>query len=266
LFICFNHQIPNFRNPETFNEKVNWRILNDRRQLLEFSCDKLAMKEHVRALDIPRVRIPRTVWVGDNVRQLVDVGLPEHWVLKPNNRSGLVYFGHERPDVESLVTITQSWSRSVQADDMHEWAYSKARSTLLVEELIGKPNSPPADYKFFVFSGKVEAVQVDVDRHSMHQRRYYLPDWSPLEVSGGNHPLAPIEAPPTNLAEMISVAEEIAYSFDFMRVDLYSVGGATVFGELTPYSGSGLDRFIPESFDIELGRRWQLPDFESEAS
>jgi hypothetical protein len=263
LFICFNHQIPNFRNPETFNEKVNWRILNDRRELLEFSCDKLAMKEYVHALDVPRVQVPRTIWVGDSIRQLADVKLPEHWVLKPNNRSGLVYFGCGRPDAGSLAAITRSWSRSVQADDMHEWAYSKARATLLVEELIGKPGSPPSDYKFFVFSGKVAAVQVDVDSHSMHQRRYYRPDWTPLEVSGGNHPLAPIEAPPPNLAEMISVAEELARPFDFMRVDLYSIDGSTVFGELTPYSGSGLDRFIPGSFDIELGSRWQLPDFES---
>jgi hypothetical protein len=266
LFLCFNRQIPNFRKPTTFNEKVNWRILNDRRQLLEFSCDKLAMKEYVRAIDIPTVRIPRTIWVGDSVRGLENSDLPERWVLKPNNRSGLVYFGSGRPNVASLVTITRAWSRSVQADDMHEWAYSKARSALLVEEFLGKNGSPPADYKFYVFSGIVAAVQVDVGRHSLHQRRYYLPDWSPLEVSGGNHPLAPIEAPPVNLADMISVAGEIGRPFDFMRVDLYSVEGATVFGEVTPYSGSGLDRFIPRSFDFELGRRWQLPHFKPEVN
>jgi TupA-like ATPgrasp len=264
LFMYINHRIPRFRRPATFNEKVNWRILNDRRQLLEFSCDKLAMKEYVRG--IPGLLVPRTLWVGDNVQELENAELPEHWVLKPNHRSGVVYFGHGRPDIASLMSITRGWSRSAQSEDYHEWAYTKARPVLLVEELLGEPGSPPEDYKFFAFAGEVAAVQVDVGRHTMHQsRRFYRSDWSPLEVLY-YRPLAPVEPAPVNLEEMISVVKAIGHPFDFMRVDLYSINGATVFGELTPYPGSGLDRFIPRSFDFELGERWELPHLDQEMS
>lgn len=257
LFIYFNRRLPHFRDPVTFNEKVNWRILNDRRPLLEWTCDKLAMKEGART--IPGLRMPRTLWVGSSVRELEDAELPEHWVLKPNHRTGIVYFGHGRPDITSLATITSTWLRSAEFEDLHEWAYSKARPILLAEELLGVPGSPPPDYKFFVFAGQVAAVQVDVGRHSVHQRRIYLPDWAPLEISSGNYPLAPIEPPPENLEGMLAIAREIGRPFDFIRVDLYSIDGVTVFGEVTPYAGSGLDRFVPGSFDAELGARWELP-------
>lgn len=263
LFMHFNRRLPHLENPVTFNEKVNWRILNDRRPLLEWTCDKLAMKAHVRT--VPGLRVPRTLWVGTNVRELENVELPEHWVLKPNHRSGIVLFGHGRPDTSSLTAITRNWLRSVQSEDFHEWAYSKAQPVLLAEDLLGVPGSPPPDYKYFVFAGQVAAVQVDVGRHSMHRRRIYRPDWSPLEVSSGNYPLAPIESPPVNLKEMLAVAKEIGRPFDFIRVDLYSIDGETVFGELTPYPGSGFDRLVPESFDAELGAWWELPNVEHEA-
>lgn len=259
----FNHRLPHLQNPATFNEKINWRILNDRRPLLEWTCDKLAMKAHV--CTVPGLRVPRTLWVGANVRDLENIELPEHWVLKPNHRSGIVFFGHGRPDRSSLTTITRNWLRSVQSEDFHEWAYSKAQPVLLAEDLLGVPGSPPTDYKYFVFAGQVAAVQVDVDRHSGHQRRIYRPDWSPLEVSSGNYPLAPIEPPPVNLEEMLAVAKEIGRPFDFIRVDLYSIDGETVFGEVTPYPGSGFDRLVPESFDAELGAWWELPHVDQEA-
>jgi TupA-like ATPgrasp len=258
LFIYHNRRLPHFRNPVTFNEKINWRILYDRRPILEWTCDKLAMKEQ--ASKVPGLRVPRTFWVGANVRELEGAELPEHWVLKPNHRSsGQVFFGRGRPDISSLTAITGKWLRPFEAKDLHEWAYTKARPFLLAEELLGPPGSPPSDYKFFVFAGQVAAVKVDVDRHTAQCTRLYLPDWTPLEVKYGRYPLAPIEPPPANLEEMLAVARELGRPFDFIRVDLYSTDGGTTFGEVTPYSASGLTRFAPGSFDSELGAKWQIP-------
>ena len=44
---------------------------------------------------------------------------------------------------------------------------------------------------------------------------------------------------------MLEVAETLGAAFDFVRVDLYDVGGEVWFSELTPYPGGGLDRFDP---------------------
>jgi hypothetical protein len=215
------------------------------------------MKEY--ASNVAGLRVPRTLWFGTNIHEFGNATLTGHWVLKPNHGSGEIFFGHGQPDMTSLPAITRKWLRSFEAEDLHEWAYSKARPLILAEELLGVPGSPPSDYKFFVFDSHIAAIQVDVDRHTAHRRRLYLPDWTPLEVTYGRYPLAPVEPPPENLQEMLAVARELGRPFDFIRVDLYNIDGVTAFGEITPYATSGLDQFIPKSFDAELGAKWQLP-------
>jgi hypothetical protein len=263
LFFYTHRRFPRVRNPITFNEKVNWRILKDRREILTWTCDKLAMKDYassVQGATAHGLRIPRTLWSGTDVRELQSVELPEHWVLKPNHRSGRVFFGHGQPDVPVLQEAVEDWLRPAEAVDLHEWAYLKARPLMLAEEFLGVPGSPPSDYKFYVFAGEVAVVEVHVDRYNGHRIRYYLPDWTPLEVSVGKRLPSPAEgAPPGNFEKMIVIAGELGRSFDFMRVDLYSVDGDVFFGEVTPYPGSGIEPFVPKSFDDELGAKWKLP-------
>jgi TupA-like ATPgrasp len=263
LFLYYHGRLPHVRNPVTFNEKVNWRILKDRREILAWTCDKLAMKDYVSNIQDAMacgLRIPRTFWSGTDVRELENVELPEHWVLKPNHQSGCVFFGHGRPDIPILQEVKESWLGWDQGLDLHEWAYLKARPVLLAEELLGAPDSPPLDYKFYVFAGEVAAIEVHADRFTDHRLRWYLPDWTPLEVTYGKYQLSPAEpTPPSNLKQMIVIASELGRSFDFMRVDLYNVDGEIFFGELTPYPASGNERFDPVSFDSELGAKWKLP-------
>jgi hypothetical protein len=130
---------------------------------------------------------------------------------------------------------------------------------LLAEEVIGTPGSPPRDYKFLVYEGDVAFVEVDVGRHSVHQLRFYLPDWSPLEVQASVYPLAPLEPAPAGLDRMLAAAAELGSGFDFIRIDLYNIGQDVYFGEVTPYPTSGLTPYFPASFDLELGARWTLP-------
>ena len=263
LFFYRHGRFPRVKNPVTFNEKVNWRILKDRREILSWTCDKLAMKDYVndfQGTTSCRMRIPRTFWSGTDVSELEGVELPQHWVLKPNHQSGPVFFGHGRPDIPALQELVRDWFRPAQGVDLHEWAYFKARPLLLAEEFIGAPGTPPSDYKFYVFDGKVAAFEVHSDRFINHSLRWYLPDWTPLEVTYGESKLAPAEpTPPSNFTEMLEIASELGRSFDFIRVDLYNIDGEIFFGELTPYPASGIERFKPVSFDSELGAKWELP-------
>jgi hypothetical protein len=126
IFLLVYHRLPRVRNPITFHEKINWRILKDRREILAWTCDKLAMKDYVSEAQGAKargVRIPRTLWVGTDVRELANVKLPERWVLKPNHRSGAqIFFGHGQPEIATLERITQSWLRPFEESRLHEWA------------------------------------------------------------------------------------------------------------------------------------------------
>jgi hypothetical protein len=258
LFVYHNRKLPHFGKPVTFSDKVNWRILNDRRPLLEWTCDKLAMKQYAEDAELDRLRVPRTIWSGSDLGDLREADLPEHWVLKPNHRSGLVYFGHGPADLGELSTVTATWLDTFESSKMREWAYATARPMFLVEELLGPPGSPPPDYKIFVFDGEPDIIEM-VNRYDGNQQRLYRADWTPLEVLYGPQSIAPIAPPPPDLDRMLEIARHLGKPFDFIRVDLYDVNGSIVFGELTPYPCGGLERFQPASFDVELGQKWQLP-------
>jgi hypothetical protein len=243
------------RPPQTFTEKIDWRVVHDRRPLIGRLGDKLAMRAY--ATDIcPTVRIPAVLWSGTDVAALADMDLPDRWVLKPNHGSMRVHIGTGRPDVAELRRITTGWLDEPLFRTRGEWVYSQARRLLLVEEFLGS-GDPPVDFKFLVFGGRVELVQVDTGRFGDHRRRLYTPDWTPVDVAEAVAP-GPVTPPPTSLARMLEVASVLGAAFDFVRVDLYDVDGEIWFGELTPYPGGGLDPFDP-ALNARLGALWSLP-------
>ena len=260
LYARAHHRPGHLRKPVLFSEKVNWRILNDRRDLLSWTCDKLRMKDFASRTVGQSVRVPRTLWSGRNVSSLAEEPLDCRWVLKPNHLSGPVLFGSGPvEDAERLRQQTADWLRGDHFDQLGEWAYGHAEQTMLAEEHIGTADVAPDDYKFFVFGGKPVCVQVDSGRFSDHRRRFYDTNWHPLDLLN-MYPLGPVLPRPENLECMLSAAAELGAPFDFMRVDLYDAGGEVWFGELTPYPGGGLETFSPDRWDRWLGNHWSLPD------
>lgn len=114
----------------------------------------------------------------------------------------------------------------------------------------------PVDYKFFVFGGRVEFIQVDLDREHRHRRVMLDRAWRRLDLAF-EFPADPRPVmPPASLDRMIAAAEPLGAPHDFARIDLYDVAGRPYFGEFTLYPGSGLDRFRPVSWDLHFGSYW----------
>ena len=241
----------------TFTDKVNWRILHDRRALLRGTCDKLWMKDHALRTAPGLVRVPETYWSGTDITELAAVDLPGRWVLKPNHSTKLVVLGEGRPDLDELGRLTKGWLEEDLASRTGEWAYRLARPLLLVEEFIGEPGQTPLDYKVYVLDGVPRLVQVHSGRFGEHRSRVYTPEWEPRDWSGG-YPFGPDVPRPERLTDMLTAAAALAAGFDMLRVDFYEHEGVLWFGELTPYPGSGLVQVDP-AMDEELGRWWHLP-------
>ena len=256
LYAKHHRRLLRLGEPRRFSEKVNWRIVRDRRDVLAWTCDKLRMKETASRRG---ARVPRTYWTGCRLDGLARVELPDRWVLKPNHRTGLVHVGHGTPDIEVLRGVTAGWLDESQWTVYGEWAYGQARQVFLVEEWIGDAGRCPPDYKVFVFDGVPTVIQVDRDRFGEHTRRFYRNDWAPLDVVY-TFPLAALEPPPVHLPEMLRVARQLGVGLDFIRVDLYVRAEEIFLGEVTPYPGGGLEVFRPDALDHELGQRWCLPD------
>jgi hypothetical protein len=240
---------------------MNWRLRYDLRPLIGGTCDKLNNKRFATSQG---VRCARTIWSGSDLSELRLIDLPDEWVLKPNHRCGLGYFGSGSPDLSELATLTNGWLEEENWSIYGEWAYSQAKRCILLEERIGQRFADLPDYKFFVFSGKAEFVRVGTERSTDLHCRLYSVDWQPLEVRYGNYPEQAITTKPECLEEMVKTAEKLGQYFDFMRVDLYEYDGQVWFGELTPYPDGGRFRFFPHSFDEYLGRQWTLPKLDQD--
>jgi len=260
LYLGMIRKPGNFRHPQTFNEKVNWRIMHDRRDRIAAACDKAAMKEMARAAyPGADLRIPETLWFGTDLNTAPDLGTLPQWVLKPNNSSGHVMFGPDPTiDTATLIKRTGPWA-TMNPSNLGEWGYTKARPGLLLEERIPTPDGmPPTDYKFFVFDGRVELIQVNRDRFGDQTATFLDIDWNRIDVCWRIMDVAD-EPRPAELEDMVRIAGALGTGWDFVRIDLYAVDGEVWFGEYTPYPGSGLLRYRPMSFDDEQGACWQLP-------
>jgi len=249
---------PNVLFPKTFNEKLQKRKLFDRRPILTLMSDKYAVRNYVREklhVDIS----PRLYLVTDNPADISFKDLPEKFVIKPTHASNWVRIVQDKSLIseKELREECQKWLRRSYYDVSKEWVYKNIPRRLLVEELLEDGTGEvPRDYKFFVFAGKVQLIQVDVDRFRGHRRNLYDRHWNRLDVSfvydtyGGALPR------PNGLAEMIEYAEVLGDGLEFVRVDFYDLGSRVVFGEMTTTPENGFGKFVPESFDLYLGGLW----------
>lgn len=128
---------------------------------------------------------------------------------------------------------------------------------MVEERLRDRRYDIPLDYKFHVFHGRVQFIQVVHERMTGARFRFYTQEWTPLNIRHGEGSLGPVSEPPEKLDHMIEVAEILAEEFDYVRVDLYNLDDERIcFGELTFSPAAGRKPFIPRTFDFELGSYW----------
>lgn len=266
----------NFRRPRTFREKAQWRTINDRRARLAFAQDKLAAKEYLRRVSTEikqPIRIPETLWVGRDVRELEALAykLPARWVLKPNHSAGryvLVDSYKEPIDWNQLCTLGDAW---VQRDEeelvMGHWAYGQARHLLIAEERVGANATAPNDFKVSLFDG-VPRYFFWADRSQPEARyAFFTPHGTPFSWGDPgelrSNSTATVVLPTDELRQkMLTISAAAASPFDLIRVDFYVEGGDIWFGELTLYGAGGLYE-IDDANNERLGALWTLPDLTS---
>lgn len=120
------------------------------------------------------------------------------------------------------------------------------------------------DYKFFCFNGKVEYVYGISDRRLGVSAQFgiYDKNFNKLNVDRLDERHQDDALPkPKNYDKMVEIAEKLSGTFPEVRADLYNINGTIYFGELTFYDGSGYMRFSPDSFDFEMGQKFDISTF-----
>ena len=249
--------------PQTFNEKLQWLKLYDRKPEYTMMVDKYRVREYIAQKIGAEYLIP-LLGVWDSPDEIDFAALPEQFVLKCNHNSGLGMCICKDKSPLDLRKVRRELRKGLRQDYYlpgREWPYKDVPRKIIAEKfMIDNEVNELRDYKFFCFRGEVKCFKVDFDRFIDHRANYFDPNGNPMPFGEVVCPPKPDKqlVLPENLDEMIALAEKLSGDVPFLRVDFYNIQGRIYFGELTFSPASGMGKFIPEEWDTVLGRWLQL--------
>ena len=266
LKICFRLKMNkrlDLKNPQTFNEKLQWLKLYDRKDEYSKLVDKIEVKNYVASIIGEEYIIP-TLGVWDKFDQIDFDSLPEQFVLKCSHDSGGLVICKDKSKLD-IAKAKEKIERSLKQNYYwrgREWPYKKVYPRIMAEKYMqdGQTENLPV-YKFFCFNGKAMIVQtIQNDKTPNETIDYFDREWNLLDLRQ-NYPNSnkPLEKPHL-FDKMLDVADKLSCGRKtFIRVDLYSINEKIYFSEFTFYSDSGTAAFYPNCWDQKLGELIKLP-------
>ena len=258
-------KFPNLKNPKTFNEKLQWLKLYNRKPEYTTMVDKYEVKKYV-ADKIGEEYIIPTLGVWDSFDDIDFDKLPDQFVLKCTHDSGGLVICRDKSklDKEAAKKKIDACLKTNYYWHGREWPYKNVKPRIIAEEYVADPRNPDQPsllvYKIMTFGGKPKIIQaIQGDKTQFETIDYFDTEWNLLNI-GQNFPNSkkPLEKP-VSLDIMLSFAEKMSGEQPFLRVDFYEVDGKPVFSEFTFFSDSGMAQFHPESWDLTFGDWITLP-------
>ena len=249
-----------FKNPKTFNEKLNWLKLYYRRPDLITLVDKYEVKKYI-ADKIGEQYVIPTLGVWDKFEDINFNELPNQFVLKCTHDSGGLVVCKDKSKLDlkkakekiekSLANNYYLWTR--------EWSYKGVKPRIIAEKYMeDQETGELRDYKFFCFNGEPRMMFIATNRPVDTRFDFFDMDFNHLPFAQG-HPWAdgPLSKP-VNFEQMRELARKLAKGLQQVRVDFYDINGQIYFGELTFFHFSGNCPFQPVEWDERIGSWWTL--------
>lgn len=265
-FVKFRKPL-NLKNPQTFSEKIQWLKLYNHKPEYTTMVDKYAVKEYVSKIIGSQYVIP-TFGVWDRPEDIEWDKLPNRFVLKTNHDGGnfgiVICKDKATFDKEKAIKRLRT---SINRDTFlfgREWPYKNIKRRVFAEQYL---ESEPCtkdlpDYKWFCFNGEPKFCQMIQNRTTKETIDIFDTNWNHQNFVGlnphaGNNPVVPKR--PNDLEIQIEIARKLSKDIPFSRIDLYSIGDRTFFGEVTFFPKGGMGKFSPKDYDKILGQMIILP-------
>lgn len=244
------------KEPETFNQKIQFRKLYDNNPLYSICSDKYRVREYVKE-KIGEEHLVPLYLVTDKLTEEQWEKLPNSFVAKANHDSGTVKIIKDKSKVDKKKIIREL-NMSLKFDYgvlSLEKYYSDIPRKIIIEKYL---EDDIIDYKFLCFNGKVEMLFLCLNRNTIGLNvDFYSKEWKKLPFERHYKNSDKILEKPSNYEKMLEISEKLSKEFDFVRVDLYEINNKVYFGELTFCPGNGLEEFTPEEWDYKLGKLWK---------
>lgn len=255
-----------WKNPKTFNQKLQWLKLYNRRPEYTTMVDKYEVKKYV-AERIGEEYIIPTLGVWDRFEDIDFDALPDQFVLKCTHDSGglIIVRDKSKLDKEAARKMFRVALNRNHYSVNREWPYKNVKPRIIAEQYMeDESGNGLRDYKFFTFNGETRFLYLSegLENHATASISFY--DLEGNEMPFRRSDFKPFEKTPpmpANFADMVVLSNRLAKQVDapFVRCDFYSINGRVYFSEITFFPCGGALPFEPAEWDKTLGEWIKLP-------
>ena len=268
LYKALIHKKCNLKHPVTYNEKLQWLKLHDRKPQYARMVDKYEVRSFIAETLGDQYLIP-CYGVFDSVEEINFESLPDQFVLKCTHDSGSVEICKNKNHFqkkEAMERLKKAMKKNYY-NTYREWPYKNVKPRIIAEKyMVDESGDDLKDYKIMCFNGKVKIIETHENRFTKgktHTQTFYDRDWNKLDImQEGLLPVKEEREKPALMDNMIELSERIAKDMLHARIDWYLIQGKIYFGEITFYDGSGFEPFPNQKDDLFLGSLLQLSDKE----
>lgn len=223
-------------------------------------CDKWAVREFVRSRGLGEILVPLvpTEVSWEDANQIPFEDLPERFVLKCNNGSGLLRVVRDK-GTENLAALRRAaavWLKTDFGVSGHERQYVGMRNRIFAEHLLDDGTGKvPVDYKIMCSNGRPLYAWVDTGRFVDHRRTVFDLQFNRSDVRIGFPVASGTTSRPENWERMLEIAAELSRDIPIVRIDLYNLSGRIFFGEMTFTSDRANAITTPFEFSNRMARQ-----------
>lgn len=246
----------NLNEPRTFNEKMQWIKINDRKPIYTVMVDKYQVKQYVADKIGEKHIIPMFgVW---NCAEEIDFGkLPKQFVLKRTHDSGGVIIVRDKDNTD-LQSIKKKINAGMLRSHYHvarEWPYKNVKPRIIAEKYMTENNTDTLkDYKVLCFNGIPRLIELHRNRfRENHTQDFYDVNWKKTDIIQDCPMSEEVIDKPACFDEMMSFSKLLAKDIPCVRIDWYIVKGVLYFGEFTFFDSAGYGKFDDFEHDLMIG-------------
>lgn len=250
-------------NPLTYNEKLQWLKLKNRKPEYTKLVDKYEVKKYVADLIGEQYVIP-TLGVWDKIEDIEFDKLPNRFVLKCTHDSGGVVICDDKTKFNKKTAIKKLKKRfkhNYYAEN-REWIYKDVKRRIIAERFLDSPTGDLVDYKFLCFDGKPELMFIASERNCADKETkfdFFDMQFNKLPFTNGHPNSDKYIEKPEQFDKMKELASVLSRGMPHVRIDFYQSEGKVYFGEITFFHWSGFTPFDPPEWDRKLGDMLKLP-------
>ena len=244
-----------WKNPKTYNEKLQWLKLYNRNPEYTRIVDKNEFKNYI-AEKLGKEYVIPTIGKWDKFDEINFNELPDKFVLKCTHDSGGIVICKDKSklDIKQARDKISKCLKENYYDVSREWPYKNVKSCIIAEEYLDLPEGL-TEYKLFSFNGRAEIILVckGIAHTPDRTNTFYDRDFNKLPIQSLLPNQIEEEIKPDEYEQLLAIADKLSEGIPQVRVDFYIYKGQIYIGEMTFFHNSGMHKINPKEWDLKMG-------------